>query len=119
MFGEQDHWTSPHVAVISEPLARQRWPNQDPIGLVIEFGNMSFRPQPTSPMGKSDIWCWVRRYAPILNQRIRRELRHPNRSWRVDETYVRVAGNWTNLYRIGQWIRLATPSILFCRPSGI
>jgi hypothetical protein len=26
-------------------------------------------------------------------QRIRRELRRPNRSWRVDETYVRVAGN--------------------------
>jgi transposase-like protein len=45
------------------------------------------------------IWRWVQRYAPILNQRLRRELRHPNRSWRVDETYVRVAGNWTYLYR--------------------
>ncbi len=40
------------------------------------------------------IWRSVQRYAPILNQRIRRELRHPNRSWRVDETYVRVAGSW-------------------------
>ena len=39
------------------------------------------------------IWRWIQRYAPILNQRLRRELRHPNRSWRVDETYVRVAGN--------------------------
>jgi len=29
------------------------------------------------------IWRWVQRYAPILNQRLRRELRHPNRSWRV------------------------------------
>jgi transposase, IS6 family len=27
------------------------------------------------------------------------ERRHPNRSWRVDETYVRVAGNWVYLYR--------------------
>src|SRR2546425_8710991 len=45
------------------------------------------------------IWRWVQRYAPVLNQRIRRELRHPNRSWRVDETYVRVAGNWGYLYR--------------------
>ena len=44
------------------------------------------------------IWRWVQRYAPILNQRIRRELRRPNRSWRVDETYVRVAGNWAYLY---------------------
>ena len=45
------------------------------------------------------IWRWVQRYAPLLNQRLRGELRHPNRSWRVDETYVRVAGNWTYLYR--------------------
>ena len=43
------------------------------------------------------IWRWVQRYAPILNQRIRRELRRPNRSWRVDETYVRVAGSWAYL----------------------
>ena len=26
------------------------------------------------------IWRWVPRYAPILNQRLRRERRHPNRS---------------------------------------
>src|SRR6188508_1559816 len=45
------------------------------------------------------IWRWVQRYAPVLNQRIRRELRRPNRSWRVDETYVKVAGDWTYLYR--------------------
>ena len=45
------------------------------------------------------IWRWVQRYAPILNQRLRRDLRHPNRSWRVDETYLRVAGRWTYLYR--------------------
>jgi transposase-like protein len=45
------------------------------------------------------IWRWVQRYAPILNQRIRRELRNRNRSWRVDETYVKVAGNWAYLYR--------------------
>lgn len=45
------------------------------------------------------IWRWVQRYAPILHQRLRRERRHPNRSWPVDETYVRVAGNWVYLYR--------------------
>ena len=45
------------------------------------------------------IWRWVQRYAPVLNQRIRRELRRPNRSWRVDETYLKVAGSWAYLYR--------------------
>ena len=45
------------------------------------------------------VWRWVQRYAPVLNQRIRRELRQPNRSWRVDETYVKVAGDWAYLYR--------------------
>lgn len=35
----------------------------------------------------------------FLNQRLRRERRNPNRSWRVDETYVRVAGNWVYLHR--------------------
>ncbi len=40
VFDERDGADSPHVAVISESLARERWPNQDPIGRTIEFGNM-------------------------------------------------------------------------------
>jgi putative ABC transport system permease protein len=40
IFDERDGASSPHVAVISESLARDRWPNQDPIGHTIEFGNM-------------------------------------------------------------------------------
>ena len=47
----------------------------------------------------STIWRWVQRYAPELNHRIRRELKPTNGSWRTDETYVRVAGRWTYLYR--------------------
>ena len=48
---------------------------------------------------RSTIARWVLRYAPVLNERIRSEMRNPNRSWRVDETYIRVAGRWTYLYR--------------------
>jgi putative ABC transport system permease protein len=40
IFDESDGANSPHVAVISESLARERWPHQDPIGHTIEFGNM-------------------------------------------------------------------------------
>jgi len=40
LFDERDGADSPHVAVISESLARDRWPNQDPVGHTIEFGNM-------------------------------------------------------------------------------
>jgi len=40
IFDERDGLNSPHVAVISESLARERWPGQDPIGHTIEFGNM-------------------------------------------------------------------------------
>jgi IS6 family transposase len=45
------------------------------------------------------IWRWVQRYAPELNKRVRRELKPTNGSWRVDETYIRVKGRWTYLYR--------------------
>ena len=40
MFDERDGLDSPHVAVISQSLAQERWPKQDPIGRTIEFGNM-------------------------------------------------------------------------------
>jgi predicted permease len=51
MFGEQDDWNSPHVALISQSLARQRWPNQDPIGQVIDFGNMDGNLKPLTIIG--------------------------------------------------------------------
>src|SRR5579872_3483709 len=47
----------------------------------------------------STIGRWVLRYAPVLNERLRRHLRRPGGSWRVDETYIRVKGVWTYLYR--------------------
>ncbi|HEY1677771.1 MAG TPA: ABC transporter permease [Candidatus Sulfotelmatobacter sp.] len=40
VFDDRDVADAPHVAVISESLARERWPGQDPIGHTLEFGNM-------------------------------------------------------------------------------
>ncbi len=45
------------------------------------------------------IWRWVQRDGPELEERLRRHLKPTNRSWRVDETYVRVKGRWCYLYR--------------------
>ncbi len=45
------------------------------------------------------IWRWVQRYGPELAQRLRRHLKPTNKSWRVDETYIRVKGLWCYLYR--------------------
>ena len=41
----------------------------------------------------------MQRYGPELEQRLRRHLKPTNKSWRVDETYVRVKGDWCYLYR--------------------
>ena len=51
------------------------------------------------PADHTTIWRWVQCYAPELNKRCRRELKPTNRSWRVDETYIRVKGKWVYLYR--------------------
>ena len=42
---------------------------------------------------------WVQRYGPELEQRLRRHLKPTTKSWRVDETYIRVKGRWCYLYR--------------------
>jgi transposase, IS6 family len=45
------------------------------------------------------VWRWVQRYSPELERRMRRHLKPTNKSWRVDETYIRVKGRWCYLYR--------------------
>jgi putative ABC transport system permease protein len=40
LFDDRDVMDAPHVALISQSLVRQRWPDEDPIGRTIEFGNM-------------------------------------------------------------------------------
>jgi predicted permease len=40
LFENSDTVNSPHVAVISQSLARRYWPNEDPLGKRIQFGAM-------------------------------------------------------------------------------
>jgi IS6 family transposase len=51
------------------------------------------------PVDHVTLWRWVQRYAPELDKRLRKRLKATNDSWRVDETYVRVKGQWRYLYR--------------------
>ena len=47
------------------------------------------------------IYRWVQHYAPEMEKRLRWYWKRPglSRSWRVDETYVKVKGKWVYLYR--------------------
>jgi putative ABC transport system permease protein len=40
LFDPRDSADAPHVALISDTLARTRWPNQEPIGQHVQFGGM-------------------------------------------------------------------------------
>jgi transposase-like protein len=45
------------------------------------------------------IYRWVQDYAPEFDKRVRPFLNPTNDSWRVDETYIEVKGEWKYLYR--------------------
>jgi transposase-like protein len=42
---------------------------------------------------------WVIKYAPEFEKQFRRRQRSVGRSWRLDETYVKIKGEWAYLYR--------------------
>ena len=42
---------------------------------------------------------WVIKYAPEFEKQFRRHQRPVGRSWRLDETYVKIKGKWAYLYR--------------------
>jgi transposase, IS6 family len=50
----------------------------------------------------STIFRWVQRYAPEIEKRIRPYRRPRSGSWRVDETYVRVGGNWKDTVKLSE-----------------
>ena len=42
---------------------------------------------------------WVVKYSPIIASQAQRQKSRTNSSWRMDETYIKVKGNWTYYYR--------------------
>ncbi|MEW4154071.1 IS6 family transposase [Bacillus thuringiensis] len=50
-------------------------------------------------LAHTTIMRWVHQYGPELDKRIRRHLKQTDDSWRVDETYIKVKGQWMYLYR--------------------
>lgn len=50
-------------------------------------------------LSHTTILRWVQRYVPEFEKRWNRFSRQTGRSWRVDETYVKIHGSWTYLYR--------------------
>jgi transposase-like protein len=53
----------------------------------------------TLDLAHTTILRWVQHYTPEFHKRWSRFARTVGGSWRVDETYVRVKGQWTYLYR--------------------
>ena len=47
----------------------------------------------------STLHRWVIRLVPLLDTVFRRHKRHPGRRWRMDETYIKIRGQWKYLYR--------------------
>jgi len=45
------------------------------------------------------VYRWVQAYALELDKQCRSDLKPTNDSWRVDETYIEVKGEWKYLYR--------------------
>ncbi|MEJ8852713.1 IS6 family transposase [Variovorax rhizosphaerae] len=50
-------------------------------------------------LAHTTIMHWVQRFVPEFEKRWNRFARKAGRPWRVDETYVKIRGKWTYLYR--------------------
>jgi putative ABC transport system permease protein len=51
LFDDRDMPDEPHAAIVSQSLAREKWPGQEALGHVIEFGNMDGDMRPLTVVG--------------------------------------------------------------------
>lgn len=51
LFGSQDGPSAPNVALISQNLAHEKWPNRNPVGQTIDFSNMDGILKPLTIIG--------------------------------------------------------------------
>ena len=65
----------------------------------------------------SCIWRWVQIYGPELDKRCRAHLKPTNKSYRVDETYIRIKGSADICTE--PWIPPGRPSIFCSRPNAM
>jgi putative transposase len=45
------------------------------------------------------IQCWVYKFTPLLESEMKKRKGRVGGSWRLDETYIKVKGIWSYLYR--------------------
>ena len=45
------------------------------------------------------IWRWTQTYAPEVQRRLHGQLKPKGSTWHIDETFVKIAGQWMYLFR--------------------
>jgi transposase-like protein len=73
-------------------------PRQDPIGLSCR-DLVEMMVERGLPMARTTIMRWMHHYSLEFERRWNRFARPAGRSWRADETYVKIRGKWVYLYR--------------------
>jgi hypothetical protein len=87
---------------VQEASFRRR--NHSPVGWYLRY-SLSYRDLEEMMLERgltvdhSTIYRWIQAYAPELQKRSKPHLKVANDSYRVDETYLKVKGQWKYLYR--------------------
>src|SRR4051794_20279426 len=59
------------------------------------------------------IWRWTQAYGPEVYKRLPGQVKRKSSTWHMDETFVRIAGNWMYLFRAvdghGQTVDFTSP----------